>query len=340
MVDHEQLEENLSLYALGTLEPDAAREVASHLAAGCPRCSALVRQYQGTAAMLPYALPLNAPPAELKAKVMRAIAGQDTPIDAPAAAPSTEATLELPPAKPFDKPAPLSPLPSLIGRPAGWSLALAASFGALFLGISGYAYHLYTTLQAEQAAHVGERTAITQANLKASDLERKLDERQRALDKATLELNRTVQALGTTHDLLAKNQEQLEVLQSARPGKSTEEIARIFSSPSAKMADLHGTDMAKNAYALVFMEPDTRRGFFYANNLPELPAGKTYQLWIITDRPVSVGVFSLDRGHKGRMMLQNMPEAGKIQKFAVSMEPAGGRPQPTGSIHLVGDLQH
>jgi anti-sigma-K factor RskA len=40
------------------------------------------------------------------------------------------------------------------------------------------------------------------------------------------------------------------------------------------------------------------------------------------------------------MMLQNMPEAGKIQKFAVSMEPAGGRPQPTGSIHLVGDLQH
>jgi len=106
------------------------------------------------------------------------------------------------------------------------------------------------------------------------------------------------------------------------------------------MADLHGTDMAKNAYALVFVEPDTRRGFFYANNLPELPAGKTYQLWIITDKPVSIGVFSLDRGRKGRMMLQNMPEVGKIQKFAVSMEPAGGRPQPTGSIHLVGDLQH
>jgi anti-sigma-K factor RskA len=104
------------------------------------------------------------------------------------------------------------------------------------------------------------------------------------------------------------------------------------------MASLSGTDMAKDAYAMVFVEPDTRRGFFYVNNLPALPAGKTYQLWVITDKPVSAGVFSLDRGRKGRLMLQNIPEVGKIQKFAVSLEPEGGRPQPTGSIYLAGAL--
>ncbi|MBI3809165.1 MAG: zf-HC2 domain-containing protein, partial [Nitrospirae bacterium] len=60
-MDHEQLVESLSLYALGTLEPDSAREVESHLASGCPPCSALLRQYQGTAAMLPYALTLKTP---------------------------------------------------------------------------------------------------------------------------------------------------------------------------------------------------------------------------------------------------------------------------------------
>ena len=76
-MDHEQLEESLSLYALGTLEPDPAREVESHLASGCPPCSALLRQYQGPAAMLPYALTLSTPPAGLKAKIMRAIAGPD-----------------------------------------------------------------------------------------------------------------------------------------------------------------------------------------------------------------------------------------------------------------------
>lgn len=359
-MDHEQLEESLSLYALGTLEPDSAREVESHLASGCPRCGTLLRQYQDTAAMLPYALTLTTPPAELKAGVMRAITGQNAPVDVPA----TAATLALPPATPEAPPAKMSIPPpppdraqpraaskaateppqirrkpsSWRDRPAGQSLALAASLGSLLLGASGYAYYLYTALEAERAAYVEDRMALAAANLKASDLERQLDQRQRDLGKATSELNRAIQALRTTHELLAKHQEQIEVLQASRPGKSTEEIARIFSSPYAKMASLSGTDMAKDAYAMVFVEPDTRRGFFYANNLPALQAGKTYQLWVITDKPVNAGVFSLDRGRKGRVMLHDIPDVDRIKKFAVSLEPAGGRPQPTGSIYLVGDL--
>jgi len=108
-MDHEQLEENLSLYALGTLEPDPAREVESHLASGCPPCSALLRQYQGTAAMLPHALTLKTPQAELKAKVMRAIAGRNAQIAAPVEAPAPAATLILPPTKPAVPPKPEIP---------------------------------------------------------------------------------------------------------------------------------------------------------------------------------------------------------------------------------------
>lgn len=368
-MDHEQLEESLSLYALGTLEPDPAREVESHLASGCPPCSALLRQYQGTAAMLPYALTLNTPPAGLKAKIMRALTSPNAQIAAPVEAPAPTATLILPPTKPAvppkreippakmsippppDKAQPSaaakiewepSKIPpqtaSLRDRPAGRSLALAASLAGLLLGVSGYAYYLYATLEAERVGYVEDRMALAKATLKASDLERQLDERQRNLSKATSELNRAVKILGTTHALLAKHQDQIETLQATRLGKPAEEIARIFSSPYSKMATLSGTDMAKNAYAMVFVEPDTRRGFFYASNLPALPAGKTYQLWAITDKPVSAGIFSLDRGQKGRVMIQNVPDVTKIQKFAVSMEPAGGKPQPTGSIYLVGDL--
>ncbi len=352
-MDHEQLEESLSLYALGTLEPESAREVESHLASGCPHCGTLLRQYQGTAGMLPYALTLTTPPAELKTRIMRAITGQDAPVAAPAA----EAVPEPTPAKmsiPSPPPDMAQPRaaskvewePSQIrrwtaswrDRLAGQSLALAASLGGLLLGLSGYAYYLYATLETERAGYGEDRMALAKANLKASDLERQLDERQRALGKATSELNRAVQALGTTHELLARHQEQIEVLQASRPGKSTEEIARIFASSTAMMASLSGTDMAKGAYAMVFVEPDTRRGFFYANNLPALPAGKTYQLWVITDKPVSAGVFSLDRGRKGRVMLQRIPDVSKIKQFAVSMEPDGGRPQPTGSIYLAGAL--
>nr|MBI3613069.1 anti-sigma factor [Nitrospirota bacterium] len=362
-MDHEQLEESLSLYALGTLEPDPAREVESHLASGCPPCSALLRQYQGAAAMLPYTLTLKTPPAGLKAKIMRALADRNAQIAAPMDAPAPAATLILPPTKPEVPPAKMSIPPppektqpraaakiewepskiprqtaSWQDRPAGRSLALAASLAGLLLGVSGYAYYLYATLETERAAYVEDRMALARATLKASDLERQLDERQRNLSKATSELNRAIKALGTTHELLAKHQEQIETIQAARLGKPAEEIARIFSSPYSRMATLSGTDVAKNAYAMVFVEPDTRRGFFYANNLPALPAGKTYQLWVITDKPVSAGVFSLDRGRKGRVMIQNVPDVTKIQKFAVSLEPDGGRPQPTGSIYLAGDL--
>jgi anti-sigma-K factor RskA/F0F1-type ATP synthase membrane subunit b/b' len=365
-VDHEQLEEHLSLYALGTLEPDSANEVESHLASGCPNCNALLRQYQGAAGLLPYALTVTTPSTELKTKIMRAITGPSTQIVAPEDAPAPAATLILPPTQPEAPPAKTSIPPpppekaqpraaakmewepptislrtaSRRDRPAGPSLALAASFAGLLLGLGGYAYYLYATVEDERAANVADRMALAKANLKVSDLERLLDERQRNLSKATSDLNRAVQALGTTHELLAKHQEQIETLQAARLGKPAEDIARIFSSPYARMATLNGTGMAKDAYAMVFMEPDTRRGFFYANNLPALPAGKTYQLWIITDtpRPVSAGVFSLDRGRKGRGMLQNIPDVAKIKQFAVSLEPAGGKPQPTGAVYLAGDL--
>jgi len=219
-------------------------------------------------------------------------------------------------------------------------MVLAASLAGLLLGLGGYAYYLHMTLEAERTTNAEDRMAYARANLKASDLERQLGERQRDLGKASSELNRAIQALRTTHELLAKHQEQIEVLQASRPGKSTEEIARIFSSPYAKMASLNGTDMARDAYAMVFVEPDTRRGFFYANNLPALPKGKTYQLWIISDtaNPVSAGVFSLDRGRKGRVMLKNVPDVAKIRQFAVSLESAGGQPQPTGAMYLTGNL--
>ena len=74
-MDHEQLEENLSLYALGALDPDSVREMEQHLAAGCPACSTLLRQYQTAVTTLPYALPPQTPPPALKSSIMTALSG-------------------------------------------------------------------------------------------------------------------------------------------------------------------------------------------------------------------------------------------------------------------------
>jgi anti-sigma-K factor RskA len=230
------------------------------------------------------------------------------------------------------------------------SPALAAILGVLLLGVAGYVVHQYNTFEAERTATARDRAETAKSKLETADLKRQLEDKQAALTKATDELKRAVEALGTTRELLARHQEQIGVLQTqlktgrgskGRKGAEVlvaggEDLLRILSSPTAKMADLHGTDAAKDAYALVFVEPETRRGFFYANNLPSLPAGKTYQLWVITDKPVSAGMFSIDRGHKGRLLMRDLPAVRRIKKFAVSLEPEGGLPQPTGSIYLTG----
>ena len=396
-MEHEQLEENLSLYALGALDPDSVREMEQHLAAGCPACSTLLRQYQAAVTILPYALPSQTPPPALKSRIMTALSGPaasttSARADGPASpVPIPTAPPDLVSSRPFSRipqdlpemPAPqplsrrsasltwreqlratspalahaLEALPKRLSRRHEFhkwreqlkieSPAFAAALGALLLGVAGYAVHQYNTFEAERTATARDRAEAAKSKQETADLKRELADKEAALTKATDELKRTVEALGTTREQLARHQEQIVTLQAqlktgrGRKGAEVllaggEDLLRILSSPTAKMADLHGTDEAKDAYALVFVEPETRRGFFYANNLPSLPAGKTYQLWVITDKPVSAGMFSIDRGHKGRLLMRDLPAVRRIKKFAVSLEPEGGLPQPTGSIYLTG----
>jgi anti-sigma-K factor RskA len=76
----------------------------------------------------------------------------------------------------------------------------------------------------------------------------------------------------------------------------------------------------------------------YVFNMPPLPPDKTYQLWAILDRPISAATFGTDRGNKSRVMIRRVPQIDRIKQFAVSVEPDGGSPQPTGPIYLSGQL--
>ena len=114
-----------------------------------------------------------------------------------------------------------------------------------------------------------------------------------------------------------------------------EEIMTFLRSPNMKVVALSGLQ-AKSAGGFLLFDPQNRKAFFYAFNMPSLPPGKTYQLWAIMDRPVSAGTFDTDAGRKGRMLVDSVP--GDVKKFAVSMEPEGGQLQPTGQIYLSGAL--
>lgn len=142
--------------------------------------------------------------------------------------------------------------------------------------------------------------------------------------------------IATLQQQIAEQERQLATLQAEFAQR--EEMLTFLKSPRVRVVSLAGLERAKEAGALLLYDPDSKNAFFYAFNMPPLPVGKTYQLWAIVGTPVSAGTFSTDAGHKSRIVIRNLPDASRITQFAVSLEPAGGRPQPTGDIYLSGQL--
>jgi anti-sigma-K factor RskA len=73
--------------------------------------------------------------------------------------------------------------------------------------------------------------------------------------------------------------------------------------------------------------------------LAPAPADKSYQLWVIptNGKPISAGVFSASSGER-MMMMSKVPEGVDAKAFAVTLEPVGGMPHPTGPMVLMGSV--
>jgi anti-sigma-K factor RskA len=72
----------------------------------------------------------------------------------------------------------------------------------------------------------------------------------------------------------------------------------------------------------------------YFSSAPPLPADTTSQLWAILDKPISTGTVAADSGNNTRLLIRRVPEPSEVKECAVSVEPEGGHPQPTGPISL------
>jgi anti-sigma-K factor RskA len=74
--------------------------------------------------------------------------------------------------------------------------------------------------------------------------------------------------------------------------------------------------------------------------LKPVPEGKAYQLWFIKDgKPVPSVTFKPEPSGHARVERVPVPSDGKVSAAAITVEPAGGSPQPTSPILLLGPLQ-
>lgn len=99
---------------------------------------------------------------------------------------------------------------------------------------------------------------------------------------------------------------------------------------------LAGLEGAPDAGGAAYVDPRTGRAVFHAYGLPPVPPGKTYQLWWIAEgQPVSAGIFAVDETGSASVEIDASPPE-DIDLWAVTVEPAGGVPQPTGAMVLRG----
>ena len=76
---------------------------------------------------------------------------------------------------------------------------------------------------------------------------------------------------------------------------------------------------------------------FAATNLPPLPAGKIYQVWLVAGGPpISAGLVAPDEIGRGVGIFRTPIDVTGPVTVAVTIEPEGGVPAPTGAFYLTG----
>jgi anti-sigma-K factor RskA len=128
-----------------------------------------------------------------------------------------------------------------------------------------------------------------------------------------------------------------QALQVARASADrADRIAAVLEAPDVRRIDLAGQKDAPGAAGRAFWSP-SRGLVFTATNLPPPDAGRQYQLWVITPAGARISAGLLDLAGAGRAISVVDPAiAAEVGTVAVTVEPAGGVPQPTGPIVLAG----
>jgi anti-sigma-K factor RskA len=283
-----RFDELLPAYALGALDGDELRELAAHLAAGCPACegelrrlAAEVEDLAAAAAELPESLAADAP--EILGGVKRRLLAE---------LPRHPRLPERAPAPPAAFPSP----PAYAARSSRRWLPLAAAAVLALVAVWGL---------------------VRQASMGA-EIERLRGESRQLAARAEVLERRAAQA-------------QAESQRLAR-------TISIMAAPGVQSVRLAGMGTSHAAAGRTYVDVADRQAVFYASGLPALGPDKTYQLWYLDeqDHPTSAGVFEVDAHGKAALVVDQSLPVERIQAWAVTIEPRGGRPQPTGPMALAG----
>lgn len=121
-----------------------------------------------------------------------------------------------------------------------------------------------------------------------------------------------------------------------------EAILNVLSAKKVDFVVMNGLEVNPSGYGKMIIDPGKRTAILQVSNLPATSKDKDYQLWVIkNNKPVSNGVFAIkNKNGKNYFMVTNIAveSLNHVNAFAITLEPKGGVPQPTGKMFLAGKV--
>lgn len=129
--------------------------------------------------------------------------------------------------------------------------------------------------------------------------------------------------------------ERLVELETAQASTMIDDRAlAVLAAPDAKTRTLDG---AAGTSARLMYSPGLDTGVFVADGMDALPAESTYELWLFHDgTPIPATTFDTDQEGRGLAVVEG-PLVG-AEFAAVTVEPHGGSPAPTGTVIVQGPV--
>jgi anti-sigma-K factor RskA len=310
---HQEAYEKLESFAFETLETDEAAGVEAHLQSGCEECIERYRELAELSARLASTVPQRIPPQRIRENLFEKI--RETRFEGRTSSNRSRYNI-------------------------GWMTAAIAAVVAVFLLVQ-------TSRLRDQVARRGDD--LIQMDEEIASLNKELLEKSEELsvleqnladsrdDNVALlhDMEGRQEEMSSLHRDLATRQEELETLQ--RDLAAYEDATVLLGQPGMQFVDLSGVEPNAQAFGKVVIDPNRGTGIVYMYRLPQAPEGMEYQLWVMREgKPTSVGTFTVADDGSGMLSMNAVPDPTEIASFEVTIEPAGGMPEPTGMMYLTG----
>lgn len=139
-------------------------------------------------------------------------------------------------------------------------------------------------------------------------------------------------------ELVVQKETTIRLLESEVERKS--ELLAILEARDVDLILMDGLDVNPTGFGKVVWDKDNGQALLQIANMPVVPTAKEYQLWfVINNQPFSAGVFAVNDPLKDNFFkIQELNQSATQGAFAITLEPEGGSPQPTGDMYMLGAL--